>query len=172
VINKIAKSMKNKIDDRTKKYGFGMLKESARKSCLILVAVLTINGILAQEGNAVIGFERKKHDFGKIDTRKDSTVNAVFHFENKGDAPLVVYKVTTSCGCTASEWTETPVEAGKKGQIKIVFNPKGFSGKFSKSIFVKSNAGEDVVLLKIEGEIVTEESKRIFNLFRSDRKSQ
>ncbi|MDR1340571.1 MAG: DUF1573 domain-containing protein [Prevotellaceae bacterium] len=137
--------MKDKIDNRTKMNGqfittdllywlentglrFGSLKGKAKKSCLILVAMLTVNGVIAQERNAIISFEKKKHDFGKIDIKKDSAVSVVFPFDNIESIPLVVYKVTTSCGCTASEWTKAPVEAGKKGQVKIVFNPQGFSG--------------------------------------------
>jgi hypothetical protein len=183
MIKNFMKYMKAKIDDsagmnrqfitaallhRLENTGlrFGSLKGKAKKSCLILVAMLTVNGVIAQEKNAIIRFEKKKHDFGKIDIKKDSAVSVVFLFDNKGDIPLIVYKVTTSCGCTASEWTKAPVEAGKKGEIKIVFNPQGFSGKFSKSIYVKSNAKEDIVLLRIEGEVVKEKDKSIFDLFR------
>ena len=50
--------------------------------------------------------------------------------------------------------------AGEKGQIKVIFNAKGFSGKFSKSIFVKSNAKEDVVVLKIEGKVLNKKENR------------
>jgi hypothetical protein len=57
------------------------------------------------------------------------------------------------------------VEPGSKGTVKVNFNPKGFSGKFSKSIYVKSNATDDVVILKIEGE-VTDKEKSIFDIFK------
>ena len=49
------------------------------------------------------------------------------------------------------DYKKEPVKSGEKGSITIIFNPKGIMGKFSKSIFVKSNAENDVVLLKIEG---------------------
>ncbi|GHT77091.1 hypothetical protein AGMMS50262_17230 [Bacteroidia bacterium] len=140
------------------------IKESGMRLLLMLTAVLMLNCVSAQEKKATIQFDSKKHDFGTINLKKDSVVYATFLFENKGNAPLIVYKVTTSCGCTVSEWTKEPVESGNKGSVKIIFNPKGFSGRFSKSIYVKSNATEDVIILKIEGE-VTDKEKGIFNLF-------
>ncbi|GHT53162.1 hypothetical protein AGMMS49982_15450 [Bacteroidia bacterium] len=81
------------------------IKESGMRLLLMLTAVLMVNCVSAQEKNAIIKFGSKKHDFGKIYLKKDSVVSATFLFENKGNAPLIVYKVTTSCGCTVSEWT-------------------------------------------------------------------
>jgi hypothetical protein len=106
-----------------------------------------------KSGNApFIRFKKKKHNFGRISDNKKVTVS--FDFENEGETPLIIQKVTTSCGCTASEWTQQPLKKANKGHLKITFDPKGRKGTFSKSIFVKSNAENDVVLLKITGEIV------------------
>jgi len=48
--------------------------------------------------------------------------------------------------------------------VTVIFKPKGYIGNFSKSIFVKSNADNDVVILKIIGEVKKEKS--IFNIFK------
>lgn len=116
----------------------------------------------AQE-KAQINFNVKKHDFGKVYQNKDSTVFAAFYFTNAGNAPLIIYKVSASCGCTVSEWTKSPVGKNQKGYVKVIFNPKGISGRFSKSIYVKSNAENDVVILRIEGEVLNKKKKSIFN---------
>ncbi|MDR2410804.1 MAG: DUF1573 domain-containing protein [Bacteroidales bacterium] len=142
------------------------IKENFRQLFLIMLIFFSINCAQAQEKNAVIHFENKKYDFGQINLQKDSLLTTVFFFENKGNITLIIQKVTTSCGCTLPEWTKKPVEPGEKGLIKLVFNPKGFSGRFSKSIYVKSNAKEDVVILKIEGEFTAKENKSIFDLFK------
>ncbi|MDR1339244.1 MAG: DUF1573 domain-containing protein [Prevotellaceae bacterium] len=172
--------MKAKIDDRTgmnrqfitadllhwlenTELRFGLLKGKAKKLCLILIAMLTVNGIIAQEKNALISFEKKKHDFGEINFNQDSVVQATFTFMNKGSSPLVIHKVTASCGCTTPEWTTSPVKQGDKGFIKVTFNSKGYTGKFSKSIFVSSNATKDVEILRIEGEVVTDKQKSFFD---------
>ena len=131
---------------------------------LLIIFLTTIFSASAQE-KAKINFNNKKYDFGKIYQNKDSVVFTTFYFENAGDIPLEIYKVTTSCRCTASEWTKSPVGKNKKGFVKITFNSKGITGKFSKSIYVKSNAENDVVILKIEGEVLNKKEKSIFNIF-------
>jgi hypothetical protein len=142
------------------------IKENFRQLLLMILVLFSANCIHAQGKNAIIRFENRKHDFGQINPEKDSILTVTFFLENKGDAPLVILKVTTSCGCTVPEWTKKPVEPGEKGFVKVVFNPKGFSGRFSKSIYVKSNAKDDVVILKIEGEVVNKRNKSIFDLFK------
>ena len=117
----------------------------------------------AQE-KAQISFNVKKHDFGKLYQNKDSIVSVTFYFENTGNAPLEIQKVSATCGCTVSEWTASPVGNRQKGFVKVIFHSKGITGKFSKSIYVKSNAENDVVILRIEGE-VSEKKKSVFNLF-------
>lgn len=107
---------------------------------------------LSAQEKAEISFKEKKYNFGKIKTQEKDSVT--FYFENTGEMPLVIQKVTTTCGCTISEWTKQPVEKGEGGFVKAIFDPKGQNGKFLKSIYVKSNAENDVVILKIEGEVI------------------
>jgi hypothetical protein len=142
-----------------------MINKNAKQFILLLILILTGNSIWAQEKSAIISFEKKKHDFGVINNTKDTAVHAIFIFNNRGTSPLVIHKVTTSCGCTVAEWTKVPVKQGDKGFIKIIFNPKGYSGKFSKNVFVSSNAIKDIEILKIEGEVTNKKQKSFFDLF-------
>jgi hypothetical protein len=135
------------------------------KAFLVLVSIFAITCVTAQNKVANIRFDTKKHDFGTIDVRKDSVVSVTFLFTNTGNSPLVIQKVSTSCGCTISNWTKSPIAPGQRGFVKVVFNSKGITGKFSKSIYVKSNAKEDVIILKIEGVVSERKSKSIFNRF-------
>jgi hypothetical protein len=157
----------NYQNNKKKKQKTIMIKIGKNFGQLLLIAVTLFSAgyVTAQEKSAMIHFENKKHDFGQINPQKDSIFTTTFVFENKGNVPLVIQKVTTSCGCTVPEWTTEAVESGRKGNIKIIFNSKGYSGKFSKSIFVKSNAEEDVVILRIEGFVKTEKNKSKFKLF-------
>ena len=47
-----------------------------------------------------ISFNEKVHDFGTI--MWNSPVTAEFKVINDGNKPLVITKVTTSCGCTVA----------------------------------------------------------------------
>jgi hypothetical protein len=141
------------------------IKRKELKLWSILIAIFVAESISAQEIMPVIGFESKKHEFGEINPDQDSVVQATFIFMNKGSSPLIIHKVTASCGCTTPEWTTSPVKQGDKGFVKVTFNPKGYTGKFSKSIFVSSNATKDVEILKIEGEVVADKQKSFFDRF-------
>ena len=136
------------------KFGYKIKCKTMRRTVLILAFLSLGNLLFSQEEKAQISFEKTRCDFGKISSMKKDTV--CFYFENTGSSPLIIQKVTTTCGCTVSDWTKLPVESMQKGYVRVVFNPKGYNGRFSKSIFVKSNAETDVVLLKITGEVIND----------------
>ncbi len=110
------------------------------KKSLILVfsffLVLTAIGLVAQNGPKV-KFEEESHDFGKI--KEGEVKTHVFVFQNTGDATLVVKNVRTSCGCAAALISDKNVEPGKKGEIKVSFNSRGYEGNITKYVYVEAN---------------------------------
>ena len=109
--------------------------------------------LAAMSQKAVISFEVKTHDFGKVN-EADGKITHVFDFTNKGVTPLVVNKVQASCGCTTPTWTKEPIEPGKKGTITVTYNPSGRPGTFTKTITVYSNASDEQMVLTIHGEVI------------------
>lgn len=109
--------------------------------------------LFSQNSKAEIEFATTEYNFGDLDV-SNGEVACEFNFINKGNLPLVLSNVRASCGCTTPEWTREPVLPGKWGMIKVVYNPKGNAGSFSKSITVSSNAGNGDVLLKIRGNVL------------------
>jgi hypothetical protein len=101
-------------------------------------------------------FEKVRHDYGNI-KEADGKQEAIFEFTNTGDSVLVITKVQPSCGCTASDWTKSPVPAKGKGFVKAVFDPHSQSGHFTKSVSVFSNSRPSVVVLVIEGQVTPRE---------------
>jgi len=128
------------------------------KKYSILMVCLVIS-LAAMAAKPVISFQEKVYDFGKI-YEKNGSVTHVFDFVNKGNAPLVVTKVQTSCGCTTPSWTKEPVEAGKKGSITVTFNPAGKSNAFTKTITVYSNDSTNQTVLIVKGEITPKEAAK------------
>jgi len=122
-----------------------------KKCSFLLICVLF--SLVAMAQKAVISFDVKEHDFGKV-KEADGNVTYVFNFTNTGDAPLVVNKVQASCGCTTPTWTKEPIEAGKKGAITVTYNTSGKSGVFTKSITVYTANSSDPVILIIKGEVI------------------
>ncbi len=73
-------------------------------------------------------------------------------FQNTGDQPLLISKIKTSCGCTASNWPKEPILPGKSNYITIRYNTSKV-GKFRKSLTVVSNAKTSNVILYVSGEV-------------------
>ncbi|MBR7068732.1 MAG: DUF1573 domain-containing protein [Bacteroidales bacterium] len=111
-----------------------------------------------------IDFKNTKHDYGKIN-EDDGVAYHQFEFKNNGDAPLIIKKVESSCGCTTPEWPKNPVAPGQTGTIKVGFNPTGRPNKFSKSITVHSNAKTPTVVLQIAG-FVNPHVKTVDEIYR------
>lgn len=103
------------------------------------------------EGSPQIKFEETIWDFGVIPMDKPATHN--FEFTNEGDGNLVIIDATAECGCTRPEVPQKPVAPGKKGKVKVSFNPTGRPGSFEKTITVKTNGSPKKVRLKIRGTV-------------------
>jgi hypothetical protein len=96
----------------------------------------------------------KTHDFGTIQEAKGQ-VSYEFEFENSGDKPLVIVSATASCGCTKPVYPTDPIKPGKKGKLKVTYNPSGRPGEFNKTIKVRTNAPKSKrVSLKITGTVI------------------
>jgi hypothetical protein len=105
-----------------------------------------------QSPDTTVIFSKMIHDFGNI-SESGGTMVCTFPVTNTGDQPLVIIKVTASCGCTASDWSKEPIGAGKQGFVKVTFNPKGRSGEFIRSLTVFTNGNPSTTRLKIKGNI-------------------
>ncbi len=91
--------------------------------------------LAAKQARAV--FQETTHDFGKV--KQGDALTWEFVFTNKGDAPLVIKEVRTSCGCTAALASADKIAPGGVGKIKATFNTAGYQGRISKYIFLVSN---------------------------------
>jgi hypothetical protein len=104
----------------------------------------------AQFAEPSISFNKTSHNFGNIN-ELDGIKSYDFEFINNGSQPLILYDVTSTCGCTVPEWNKEPIAPGGKGKIKITFDPMGRPGAFRKPVTVKSNARESTVTLYVVG---------------------
>lgn len=122
-----------------------------------LVAVLSILllGAFSAQGAAKgssIKFEEKSFDFGNV-AKGNKPVSHEFEFVNDGEQNLVILSATAECGCTKPEYPQAPIPPGKRGRIKVTFNPAGFRGVFSKQVTVRTNGNPKKVRLIIKGNV-------------------
>lgn len=125
-----------------------------KRILIICLAVLAVAGIAAAkkktaDGDPAIKFTETVWDFGTI--KNDRPASHDFEFVNDGTGNLVILNATAECGCTRPEYPDKPVAPGKKGKVKVTFNPVGRPGSFEKTVTVKTNGSPKKVRLKIRG---------------------
>lgn len=97
-----------------------------------------------------IEFDRYVHNFGDI-MLDSGPVSCTFNLTNKGNKPVVIYNVTTTCGCTDVEWTREPIRAGGKGEITVTYSNDEGPYPFDKSLTVYMSDEKKPVILKLRG---------------------
>jgi hypothetical protein len=109
-----------------------------------------ITGEKKTEPQIITAVETDKtyHDYGTI--RKGSTNVADFTLTNTGNNPLIILRISASCGCTNVEWDKQPIAPGKTTTVRVVMTPDE-TGFFSKTVAVYCNAKESLVRLTVTG---------------------
>lgn len=123
-----------------------------RQIICVLCLLLGGFGVQAQE-KAHFAVDKQVFNFGSIKEAK-GLASHVFTIRNTGDVPLVITRVTASCGCTRPEWTKEPIAVGASGILKVTYNPKGRPGPFYKTITIYSNAEKPRYNLAIKGNVI------------------
>ena len=80
----------------------------------------------------------QSYSFGDIYQGEKATHS--FRFTNTGDAPLVIDKVRSSCGCTAAMVSKGTLQPGETGEVRATFDSSRFRGPVSKKVYLSSNA--------------------------------
>lgn len=135
------------------------MKRTVNTFILTVLSVIFFNATTAEIHTlkskvAVIEFEMETLDYGTVVQNSDGL--RTFNFNNTGEAPLLINKVKTSCGCTVPSYPKAPILPGESGEILIKYNTKKL-GAFTKTVTVMSNAEGGNRVLKIKGEVVVAE---------------
>ncbi|MBN2755843.1 MAG: DUF1573 domain-containing protein [Bacteroidales bacterium] len=70
-----------------------------------------------QSNDAIIEFENIEFDFKQL--KYEENAECFFEFSNSSNSILIIQNVSTSCGCTVSEWPKEPIIPKQNGKIKI-----------------------------------------------------
>lgn len=107
------------------------MKKILFSTALMLIAMLGFS-------QPKIQFNQTTYDFGTI-KEEGGKVTGRFEFTNAGDSALVLTNVKPGCGCTAANYTKTPVAPGQSGFIDATYDPYNRPGSFNKNIRVTTN---------------------------------
>ncbi len=117
---------------------------------LLFVGLISFS-LNAQDKVAKIEFKDTTIDYGTIE--KGSNGVRTFEFTNTGNAPLIISKVSSSCGCTIPKKPDAPIMPGKTGEIEVKYDTNRVN-PIRKTITVMSNADTPTVALKIKGLVI------------------
>ena len=114
----------------------------------------------ASTNTGIFEFEQETIDYGTIEQNSDG--NRKFVFKNVGNAPIVISKVKSSCGCTVPTKPEAPVLPNETAEISIKYATSRL-GIFNKSITIRSNTNEPFKVIKIKGKVIQSETTTLSN---------
>ena len=130
-----------------------------KKLITILFIALISLSVNAQEKAAKIEFEKTTIDYGTIE--KGANGIRIFKFTNTGVPPLIISKVSSSCGCTIPKKPKEPILPGKTGEIEVKYDTNRVN-PIRKTITVISNAvNTPTVALKIKGLVVDSSTNNV-----------
>ncbi|MDX1272376.1 DUF1573 domain-containing protein [Bizionia paragorgiae] len=112
----------------------------------------------AASAQAKIEFKQTTIDYGTIEKGADGL--RTFEFTNTGDAPLIISKASSTCGCTVPTPPKDPIMPGESGSIDVKYDTKRVM-PIRKTITVVSNAVTPTVALKIKGEVIDPSKKSV-----------
>lgn len=132
-----------------------------KRTVTVMMALILLSALAAAAGKeARAKFKEETWDFGRV--KQGEVLAHEFVFVNEGDAPLVIERVATSCGCTAALASEDRIAPGKEGRIKASFDTRGYAGSVVKYVTVESNDAANARReLKITAEIDVPPQPRI-----------
>lgn len=105
----------------------------------------------AQKPTSPVTWKEVTYDFGDI--KKGTPVSHDFSFTNTTKQTVIITNVKASCGCTATNYTKTPVKPGGTATVTATYNA-ATAGAFSKTVTVSLNENEVPKVLTIKGKVI------------------
>ncbi|WP_309641834.1 DUF1573 domain-containing protein [Flavobacterium sp.] len=102
-------------------------------------------------GTSPIAWKSESVDLGEIPQNKPKEVD--FEFKNTGKTAVIITNVKASCGCTATDYTKTPIQPGETAIVKATYNAAN-KGAFSKTVTVTTNAEDAPKVLSFKGTVI------------------
>ena len=90
-------------------------------------------------------------ELGSIPQNKPKSID--FEFKNTGKTDIVITNVKASCGCTATDYTKTPVKPGQTAKVTATYNAAA-KGAFTKTVTVTTSAEEAPKTLTFKGTVI------------------
>jgi hypothetical protein len=135
------------------------MKNLVRLSVVVAAFAMASFTVLPVEKNvenvkkmgASISWKADVIDMGEIPQGTPKSID--FEFTNNSSKVVLITNVQGSCGCTATNYTKTAIEPGKKGSVTATYNAAN-KGAFTKTVTVTTNAEETPKVLTFKGTVL------------------
>ena len=125
----------------------GLMSFSAIAPVQSLVSETSVSEIAA----STIVWKAETIDVGQIPQGTPKAI--VYEFKNTGKTAVVITNVQGSCGCTATDYTKEPIQAGKSGKVTATYNAAN-KGAFTKTVTVTTSAETTPKVLTLKGTVL------------------
>ena len=96
-------------------------------------------------------------DFGDI-VQSKGIVSTVFKVKNTGNKPLIINRLSTSCGCTTAKMDESPLNGGETREMTVTFDPMVHPdqfGKIERAVYLQtSDKKQPEIELSLYGNVI------------------
>ncbi len=114
--------------------------------------ILLLSSLLALSASAQkITTQHETVDCGQVKFRQP--VTAEFQLKNEGNAPLVIERVLSSCGCTTVDYPQGSIAPGENFVVKATYDAKQM-GTFYKQIGICAQGAQQPFTLSLRGKVV------------------
>ena len=120
---------------------------------MAIACLLVLSGMTAKAQEKItdgVEIDKFVHNFGDI-LLDSGPVSCSFTLKNTGNKPVVIYSVSTTCGCTNVEWTQEPIRPSKTGTISVTYSNDEGPYPFDKSLTMYISESKKPIILKLRG---------------------
>lgn len=94
------------------------------------------------------------YNAGIIHKNKHHIFQHEFTLLNQGRNPIKIKKVDVSCSCVKTQLSSNTINPSQELTLLVSMDLSKIHGVFSKTIYVNSDAQNDVLLIRISGRII------------------
>lgn len=108
---------------------------------VVSILIILIAGCSSNIKSPKIELSTTSFDLGDINP-DDGIRTETFFVMNKGDSPLKIKSISTSCGCTEAEVESKEIMPGQQTKLTVTYDPNvhpGLVGKIMRKIYIESN---------------------------------
>ncbi len=131
---------------------------------IILIFNIFAMTVSAQETvGGVVEFDRTVYDFGDV-MLSDGPISCEFKMKNISSMPIVIYSITTTCGCTDVEWSKEPIRPGASVTVSATYSNDEGPYPFNKTLTMYLSGVDKPILLKLKG-VCHKQKESLENMF-------